>query len=130
MLNEQDNFRTSTPLVRGRSVVQSHAAAPETPTKSTYFSPTEKYIASFGDATERERAPSNGAESVRDVHEAFETWADQQILSPDIARRVQHVLGYLLMSEREGKLPGPMLRALAEHVEAIRGAHDTCLAGH
>jgi hypothetical protein len=115
MLNGKDNSEMSTPLVRERSVVQPHAAAPENPVKSTGFCPAETPIGAFRYATEHEHAPSNGAESVRDVLEAFEGWLDQQVLPPDIAAHANFVLAYLRMDP----LPAPLRAKLAEHVAAV-----------
>jgi hypothetical protein len=104
-----------TPLVRERSVVQSHAAAPESPVKSTGFCPAKTPIGAFRYATEHEHAPSKRAESVRDVLEAFETWLDRQVLTPDAAEHANFVLAYLRMDP----LPAPLRAKLAEHVAAV-----------
>jgi hypothetical protein len=118
MLNSNNFPEMSTPLVRERSVVQSHAAAPENPVKSTGFCPAETPIGAFRYATEHERTPSKRAESVRDVLEAFEDWLDQQVLPPDIAEHANFVLAYLRMAE-DHPLPAPLRRELARHVDAI-----------
>jgi hypothetical protein len=57
--------------------------------------------------------------SVRDVLEAFEAWADRQVFTPDEVQRVHSVIGYLIMSEREGPLPAPLRAKMAEHVAAL-----------
>jgi hypothetical protein len=116
MLNSNNFPEMSTPLVRERSVVQSHAAAPKIPANSRHSSSYEKYIATFHDATEREHAPSRRAESVRDVLEAFEGWLYQQVLPPDIAEHANFVLAYLRMDQ---PIPACLRAALAEHVAAI-----------
>lgn len=100
MSETNNNFLTSTPLVRERSKVQSFPAAPESPMKSGISDNTENPLTTFRDATEREHAPSRRAGSVRDVLEAFEAWADRQVLTPDAARHVAHIINYLIMAER------------------------------
>jgi hypothetical protein len=116
LLTENNNPKQSTPLVRERSVVQSHAAAPETLDKSGVSDCPEYPYLSIDDATEHEHAPSRRAESVRDVLEAFEGWLDQQVLPPDIAEHANFVLAYLRM---EQPLPAPLRAKLAEHVATV-----------
>jgi hypothetical protein len=116
MLNAKNISKDGDPLVRERSVVQSHAAAPENPAESRFVGKYDKYIATFGDATEREHAPTSRAKSVRDVLEAFEDWLDQQVLPPDIAEQANFVLAYLRMNQ---PLPAPLRANLAEHVAAV-----------
>jgi hypothetical protein len=110
------NSINGTPLVRERSVVQSHAAAPaKCLCGIDYRDCRRPYCPPLHDATEREHAPSRRAGSVRDVLEAFEDWLDQQVLPPDIAERAYFVLAYLRM----GRLPAPLRAKLAEHVAAV-----------
>jgi hypothetical protein len=72
MLNCKDNSEHGTPLVRERSVVQSHAAAPaKCLCGIDYRDCRRPYCPPLHDATEREHAPTRRAESVRDVREAF-----------------------------------------------------------
>jgi hypothetical protein len=110
------NSINGTPLVRERSVVQSHAAAPaKCLCGIDYRDCRRPYCPPLHDATEREHAPSRRAGSVRDVLEAFEDWLDQQVLPPDIAERAYFVLAYLRM----GRLPAPLRAKLAEPVAAV-----------
>lgn len=116
MLNGKDNSEMSTPLVRERSVVQSHAAAPEKPVESGLSDCPEYPYLSIDDATEHEHAPPRRAESVRDVLEAFEEWLDRQVLPPGIAAHANFVLAYLRMNQ---PLPRQLRVNLAGHVAAI-----------
>jgi hypothetical protein len=104
------------PLVRERPVVQSHAAAPKSPALSGILVGEPTIPASIGYATEHEHAPTERAESVRAVLEAFETWLDRQVLPPDIAEHANFVLAYLRMNQ---PLPAPLRAKLAEHVSAV-----------
>jgi hypothetical protein len=107
------------PLVRERSVVQSHAAAPaKCLCGIDYRDCRRPYCPPLHDATEREHAPSRRAESVRDVLEAFEAWLDQQVLPLEIAEHANRILRYLRMAE-EKPLPACLRAALAEHVAAV-----------
>ncbi len=104
-----------TPLVRERSVVQSHAAAPESPIKSGLNAFTGKPLTTFRDATEREHAPTGRAESVRDVREAFEAWIAKQ---PFPSSDAEAVWRYLTMAE-QAPLPACLRANLALRVAAI-----------
>lgn len=53
------------------------------------------------------------------VLEAFEDWCDRQTFPVAVAEHADRVINYLRMAIRR-PLPTPLLRALAEHVEAIR----------
>lgn len=116
MLKIDNITMNGTPLVRGRSQVQSLPAAPNSPAKSTLFHDDGKPVGSFRDATEHEHAPSRRAGSVRDVLEAFEDWLDRQVLPPDIAAHANFVLAYLRMNQ---PLPRQLRANLAGHVAAI-----------
>ena len=112
------NSTTSTPLVRGRSVVQSHVAAPKKPVESGLSDCPEYPYLSIDDATEREHAPTERAESVRDVLEAFEDWCDRQVFTPAGAVAAHHVRAYLRMGESYPLSPAGREK-LAEHVAAV-----------